>query len=374
MAGLDGADQEAQAEYRALAHLLDTANAVILSTDPGGLVTEWNIRTKEISGKPKDAVLGKPLVDQVHPDSRKTVEDAIAGAAKGDMEPPFEVQFLRGGKGDEDAAVLMLGLSPQFGPRGQVIGVLCVGQETPALRSERKASATDPGAARKSKDMVMHELRSPLHGIIGLANTLSQDSSPVQVQKPLKMIGTSAERVLELVTNVMDYWHLSEEVAGDVTQDAIDLNSVVSECVARCEQAKDKRGKPLKKDKVSVSRHVAEDLRSILGDQQGVSQMVYHLIMNALKFTHTGDVRIEVTGNAQSETVDIVVEDTGIGIGKANTRRVFEPFQQEDTSESRKYEGIGLGLAIVREVVRLHRGTVNVTSTPASGSTFRVTL
>lgn len=218
--------------------------------------------------------------------------------------------------------------------------------------------------------MVMHELRSPLHGIIGLTNTLAQDPSPMQ--KPLKMIGSSAVRVLELVTNLMDFWHLVETPSGSRFQDTLNLGELVNEALSHCDQLVDKRGKPLKKKDVATVKEIPSVIPVVPGDIQNVSQMLYHLLSNAFKFTLKGQVSIVI--NPGDDCVHISVSDTGVGINNDSLDRIFGPFQQEDCSESRKYEGIGLGLAIVKEVVRVQGGKIKVISTPDQGSSFNVTL
>jgi len=367
-----------------LSELFDRANAPIFAIDLDLNITEWNFRMHDLTGQAREEVMGRSLMDLVQKDSREHVDKALVAVVAGEVHgaAPFRMQ-LKPSSGEKCGATLLVGMSSQTsGKDDGVIGALCVGQVVP-LEAEAAGAAAEPAGQgdpasksavkvdAKTKGMVMHELRSPLHGIIGLATTLAQDKSPMQ--KALNMISSSAERVLELVTNVMDYWAYSQEECLEDNAEPIDVSALITECVSKVKELKDKRGKPLVKDAVDVRQEISS-IPSIKGDHQGVSQMVYHLLQNAFKFTSDGHVKIFATSDDSAETVTIAIEDTGIGVMKAKLSHIFEPFQQQDSSESRKYEGIGLGLSIVAEVCRIHGGSVDVQSTQGSGSTFSVRL
>eukprot|EP00927_Polykrikos_kofoidii_P007356 TRINITY_DN13006_c1_g2_i2.p1 TRINITY_DN13006_c1_g2~~TRINITY_DN13006_c1_g2_i2.p1 ORF type:complete len:1839 (-),score=398.44 TRINITY_DN13006_c1_g2_i2:35-4861(-) len=324
-------------------------------------------------GETREALLKTPLSSRITNDNQDLMAKALKAAAVGEVEAPFEAS-LRCANG---TVSIICGVTPQFSADGKPIGAFCVGQffqqEEASQGSGSPAgggAAAEADSGRKTKGMVMHELRSPLHGIIGLTNTLSQDETPYQ--KPLRMIKCSAERLLDMVTNLMDYWNLAEDSC--TLSDQIDIGANLSEALVRCEQAVDKRGKPIKKANVEVIQDIGTDIPSFCGDQQAITQMIYHLVINAMKFTHQGHMKISINPDEKRQHVNIDVEDSGIGIAPANTKRIFEPFQQEDSSESRRYDGIGLGLSIVNEVVRIHAGTINLTSVHQKGSQFKVVL
>lgn len=193
------------------------------------------------------------------------------------------------------------------------------------------------------------------------------------MQKALNMISNSAERVLDLVSNIMDYWALAQESPIDGPADPIDLTSLIKETISKAKEVKDKRGKPFLKEKVEVIEKIAS-VPPIKGNHQGITQMIYHLLHNAFKFTSEGHVTVTVSSDNEAKMVTISVEDSGIGVQPDKIRHIFEPFQQQDSSESRKYEGLGLGLSIVREVTRTHGGSFDVQSKQGCGSTFLVRL
>lgn len=240
--------------------------------------------------------------------------------------------------------------------------------------SNTSGQASSASTFKSGRSLVMHELRSPLHGITGLANALSE--SEVKLQKPLKMISNCAVRELENITKLMDYWYLVEDPTDTLAQahQEHDIAKTAREVLDRCTHAIDKNGKPMQKKSVEFTHTINAPLVRIPWDQYFVTQLLYQLVMNAFKFTAAGTVKLIISNDAREDGINIVVEDTGIGIARENTSRIFEPWQQEDDSVSRKYEGIGLGLAIVKNIVQKCYGTVKVDSIQGKGSTFTVWL
>jgi len=241
--------------------------------------------------------------------------------------------------------------------------------------STRSAASSAAGVSTvKIKEKVMHDLRSPLHGIIGLANTLSEQQAPLH--RPLKMISSSATRALDNVTKMVEYFNLAEYPSDRLEEEkkAYDVALLAADVLECCEHSVDKKGEPIQKKGVGLVREIDTSLVNLSWDRHSVNQMLYHLISNSFKFTAKGHVKLRITNDEDSQGIKIAVEDTGIGIAKVNLNRVFEPFQQEDNSLSRKYEGLGLGLAIVRIIVKKCSGTVKLNSKQGQGSTFEVWL
>jgi signal transduction histidine kinase len=114
------------------------------------------------------------------------------------------------------------------------------------------------------------------------------------------------------------------------------------------------------------------ELLSILGDELGIYQILLNLVGNAVKFTETGEVHLQAT--AVGSEVVITVRDTGIGIASEDLAQIFKPFRQAGRGMTRRYEGAGLGLAIVQQLVDQQGGRIHVTSQLGEGSTFTVTL
>lgn len=159
-----------------------------------------------------------------------------------------------------------------------------------------------------------------------------------------------------------------------LSADKVQIKNIVDEVVMLTSCAVDKAGRPIKKPEVELVSTIADDLPVIEADAHRCTQMLYNLITNALKFTEHGSVTISATADDEREFLTIAVADTGIGIATHNTELIFRPFEQEDQSESRNYEGLGLGLSISREVAVKHGGSLSVDSELGRGSTFVVSL
>jgi len=212
-----------------------------------------------------------------------------------------------------------------------------------------------------------HELRTPLNSIIGFTGIILQGlAGPLnkEQEKQLGMVQNSARHLLALINDVLD---ISKIEAGElhISKEPVDVRKAVEAVCTTLKKSAEDKGLVLDAD-------IAPDTGIIIGDQRRIEQILINLINNAIKFTEQGYVRVR--SYRSGNTVHITVSDTGIGIEKEEMEKLFKPFQQIDTGTTRKHEGTGLGLSICKKLVELHGGTISVTSTPGTGSTFTVTL
>ncbi len=238
-----------------------------------------------------------------------------------------------------------------------------------------------------------HELRTPLNAIIGFSEVLLDpnlgDLPPEEQREFLTNILTSGKHLLRLINDVLD---LSKIEAGkmELHQEAVSLADTVEGVLGTV--------KPLAtKKQVRVSSTLDPDLPPAWADPPRLKQILYNLLSNAIKFTPAGGqvtvtahqltgVGSPVSGagpespipNPQSPTpglyLEVSVTDTGIGIPEKDLERIFEEFEQVADPTRPRQEGTGLGLALVKKLVRMHGGTVRVASTPGKGSTFTFTV
>jgi signal transduction histidine kinase len=126
--------------------------------------------------------------------------------------------------------------------------------------------------------------------------------------------------------------------------------------------------------KLTVTRHISEDVPEIHTDRQKVKQIILNLLSNALKFTPTGSVSIRLDYEPGKEWISVAVADTGIGISEDNQKTIFEAFQQADSSYARRTGGTGLGLTICRRLASILDGQITLVSKLGEGSTFTLVL
>lgn len=222
--------------------------------------------------------------------------------------------------------------------------------------------------ANKAKDdflvIVSHELRTPLNGMIGMGQMLAKSELTAQQQKMAGIINASAEQLHSVVADLLDTLDLT---AGGLklTPQAADLAALVDEvCGPVAEKAKAK-GLAFESDidrKIGVAMVDADRLRQILGK----------LLDNAVKFTEAGQVGLAV--RRDGDRVVIEVKDTGVGFDEETAKRMFRPFETADGSLTRKFGGVGLGLAICRGLVDLMAGEITAEGQPGKGAVFRVEL
>lgn len=242
-----------------------------------------------------------------------------------------------------------------------------------AKRTRELLSAVEQAeAANWSKSTfltnISHELRTPLNAIIGMSELLQDPNfAPLtaQQQELLTDIHTSGQHLLTLINDLLD---LAKIEAGysKLQVEEVQLQSLLESGLAIVrEQARQKQ--------IALSCTLPESLPPLAGDSLKIRQIVVNLLSNAVKFTpDKGRVGIEAVMIA--EGVRICVWDTGIGIAAHNHERIFAPFEQADTTLTRRYEGTGLGLSLVKRLVEQHAGRIWLESAPGQGSRFFFTL
>ena len=215
-----------------------------------------------------------------------------------------------------------------------------------------------------------HELRTPLTGILGLSEAMQLETygelSERQL-RTLKNIEKSGRHLLELINDILD---LSKIEAGkfDLQFEPCSLSEV---CQASLQLIRGMAEQ--KKQKVEFSMEPAN--LTVHADRRRLKQMLVNLLSNAIKFSPDGGkLGMEIRSDETGKQARICIWDQGIGIQKDDLPRLFEPFSQLDSSLSRQYAGTGLGISLVKRMVELHHGSINVESVPGQGSRFTLSL
>ena len=238
------------------------------------------------------------------------------------------------------------------------------------LHRERSARA-DAVAANRLKDdflaTLSHELRTPLNAIMGYTRMLRRGIfDEPRREHALSVVERNAATLTQMVEDVLD---VSRIVAGKIRLNVqtLDVARVLEEAIATVKPAADARG-------VTVQTLLGSDTGPVAGDPERLQQVLWNLLSNAVKFTPRGG-RVQVRLARVESHMEIVVSDTGVGIDPEFLPHVFERFRQADSRFSREHGGLGLGLAIVRELVHLHGGDIHAASEgEGKGATFVVTL
>jgi signal transduction histidine kinase/CheY-like chemotaxis protein len=227
------------------------------------------------------------------------------------------------------------------------------------------------GASRAKSDFLAnmsHEIRTPLNGIIGMTE-LAMAASGSEQREYHNLIKSSGEALLVILNDILDY---SKIEAEKITLEAVDfsLEEVISSSIKGIAPSAHKKG-------LELTFYLEPDVPlHIVGDPGRLRQVLLNLTGNALKFTSKGEVgvrvsRDQVKGNGVQ--LHFAIHDTGVGIPKDKQLRLFKPFEQADSSTTRRYGGTGLGLSISAKIVQLMGGTIWIESAPGRGSTFHFT-
>ncbi|MEI9999475.1 MAG: PAS domain S-box protein [Verrucomicrobiota bacterium] len=241
-----------------------------------------------------------------------------------------------------------------------------------ALVRQRELTRKARAAERAKSEFLAtmsHEIRTPLNGVIGMAHILADTELSDMQRECVHTINVSGESLLAVINDILDY---SKIEAGRLEMENRTFS--LSQCV---EEAFDLFATQIRAKKLEATCFVAPEIPALLtGDAMRLRQVLVNLIGNAIKFTARGEISLQVGLTHRDEKgchLLFAVSDTGIGIPREIIGQLFQPFQQVDTSTTRRYGGTGLGLAICKRLTAFMGGTIWAESRPAAGSTFSFT-
>lgn len=211
-----------------------------------------------------------------------------------------------------------------------------------------------------------HELRTPLNGIIGISESLIDGIAGNLTEKAnnnLKIIISSAKRLSHLVNDILDFSKLKNKDLN-LHLRSVDIRPLIDIVFIMMNIPKGKN--------LELKNLVEKNTPFVLADEDRLHQIMNNLIGNAVKFTESGYVSVSAVANGN--TIEIIIEDTGIGIPEEKIEDIFKPFEQVDSSTSRNYGGTGIGLTITKHLIELHGGHIRVESEINKGSKFIFSL
>ena len=393
---LKASDQAAAAE-RALTRLRES-NRVMLETlgdlftrhDASGACTFASSAAKGILGVDAKELIGQGLFQHVHVADRPAFLRAItdAGARRQPANVTVRLRDERHASGRAPAsrrdfaearfiwADLRAYPAARENPeenRIEVVAVIRDVSEQKAREEELECARIGAEEADRSKSRflatVSHELRTPLNAVIGfsemLANPDLSPKDPARVRDYARIINTSGAHLLDVVNSFLDASRI-ESGRFDLKVESFDLAELVRSACAIVDVKVADRG-------VRLSTVAPMEGLAFEGDKRACRQIVINLVSNAVKFTPKGG-RVKVQLRRVGSLIELSVDDTGIGIAASDLARLGDPFFQAKSSYDRPYEGTGLGLSVVRGLVGLHGGSLQIESTPGAGTCVSVRL
>ena len=363
------ADRAAEAGEERYRFLAENAHDLITRHTADGRIHYASPASARLLGYSPEELIGRSLADLAHADDADTVSAAFASAGEGRaVSVELRLATKRGGYAWSEFRCRPASHT------GDALGdIVAVTRDI----AERKAQERDLIQARdlaqdasraKSRFLanMSHELRTPLNAILGFSEVMAH-----QMFGPLgaryvdyaQLINESGGHLLGLINSILD---MSKIEAGrfKLQPERFDVSEVTVQAVRFVRFLAERNGVVLEEAVDPAARHMVADKRA-------VTQILINLLSNGVKFTPRGGT-VRIVATLAGNDVEISVADTGLGIDKADLKRLGQPFEQVDSEYTRAKEGTGLGLALVRALAHLHGGSMAIESLVGEGTTVRI--
>jgi PAS domain S-box-containing protein len=383
--------QPSDVDARRLAAIVDNSDDAIIGKDLNGIISSWNAGAERIFGYSADEMIGTPI-RRLIPAERQAEEDMILDRIRRGMRVDhFETRRLTKSGTEIHASITV---SPIKDPSGKVIGASKIARditerklaeeaiqaaraiaekanaERDRVLARERAAREEAERANRAKDEFLatlsHELRTPLNAILGWASLLRDARTESDLDRGLDVIERNARAQAQIIDDLLD---MSRIISGKVRLDvqSVDLIVLLRESVETVRAAAEARA-------IDLRTEFGAPNAFFNGDANRLRQVFWNLLNNAIKFTPAGGCVCLKLEESKSQ-FKIQVMDTGEGIAPEFLPSVFNRFQQADASTTRRHGGLGLGLALVKQLVELHGGHVSAQSPGlGKGATFVVNL
>ncbi len=346
--------------------LIESNIDALITTDPRGIITDVNKQMEALTGCTRDELIGAPFKDYfTDPERAEAGIKLVLGESK---VTDYELT-ARARNGKE--TVVSYNATTFHDRDRKLQGVFAAARDV----TERKRYEESLQQANRAKSVFLanmsHELRTPLNAIMGYSEMLQEEAIEQKLNgfsEDLEKINGAGRHLLALINNILD---LSKIEAGkmELFLESFDVNKMIDEVASTIQPMVEQNANTL-----HIKR--AENLHTMHADQIKVRQGLFNLLSNAAKFTHDGNITLEVERQLMEgdEWIVFRVTDTGIGMSPDQILKLFQDFTQADASTTRKFGGTGLGLALTRRFSQIMGGDVTVHSTPNEGSVFTIKL
>jgi PAS domain S-box-containing protein len=351
----------------------ETASDWFWETGPDLNIAYLSERFFEATGVPPRDLLGRPAAARARPIAADPDRPALPLAER----RAFRGCVMRYERAPGDEQFWKLGGAPVFAGDGAFLGYRGTGSNvTKEIRAEqalREAKDLSDSANRAKSEFLAnmsHELRTPLNAIMGFSEITKERMYGAQSEKYFdyaRDIFDSGTLLLALIDDVLDLAKI-EAARMELCEEIVDLAALVEAGVLLLHQKAQVAA-------VQVTTRIADRLPPIRADERRLKQIILNLLSNAIKFTPPGGtISIEAAVRDGDGSLELAVRDTGIGIAPDHLAKVLEPFSQIQNSFTRRHDGTGLGLPLVKALAELHGGTCTLTSRVGHGTRVVITL
>ena len=354
--------------------IIDNFHLGLLEVAPDGRIIRANESFCEMSGFSSEELKGQDGGDLLLDSEEK---ELMTARNTGRTEGKEDVYELRVFNKNKETRYWLVSAAPLLGDDGEVHGSIGIHwdiTEMKQLEFELKGARHKAEESSKAKAMFLanmsHEIRTPLNGIVGMAEQLAQSQLDADQRYFVDIMRSASSTLLSIINDVLD---ISKIESGKFSIETTPFN--LNETIRRTLSI---FGEKAKQTNVSLDIELMDD-RGImhLGDPHRLSQVLFNIVGNAMKFTQAGYVRVTshlARGENDICLVSFSIEDTGVGMDMAYLTKVFEAFTQEDASVTRKFGGSGLGLSIARNIVHIMGGTIEIESEKGKGTRVNIRI
>ncbi len=354
--------------------LIEEASDIIYKTDEKGFFSYINEVGLRILKLERKEVIGKHFSKLIRKDHRRRIVDFFKDMSKTKANSFYHELPMIPTDGNE----FWIGQNVRsLEENGKIVGFQGVARDITEriqyqqelISAKEKAEAAVKAKSRFLANM-SHEIRTPLNGIMGLTNLLLNTNLCDKQEQYLDAVVTSSETLMVVINDILD---ISKIEAGKLTIQLKEftLRNTISQII-------EIMGSRAIEEGLMLEEFIDEELPLVInGDPSRLSQILYNIIGNAIKFTEWGTVALNVTLKKIKDTkvwIEFKISDTGIGIASEKLNSIFQAFNQAEDHSTRKFGGTGLGLTIVSKLVELMDGTISVESTLGKGTSFTINL
>jgi len=346
--------------------VVEDGSDIIFIVDYKGNILYHNPSVEDTLGHAPGSLVNQNFFDYIEPETLDDLKKEFEKSTTKPYDESIEFRFLCRDSTYRYLEFNSINLKHKEGFEGLILDCRDI--------TQRKRDAEELLRAQKAKEQFLanmsHEIRTPINGIAGMANLLSASTSNEDREKYINAIKNSTENLKVIINDILD---LSVIESGKLKLEKIGFNikyqlgAVIDTFQFQCNE----KG-------IDLNFKITPEADTVLlGDPVRLNQILINLISNAVKFTHIGEIKVDVSlqkKEGKMHYITFSVSDTGVGIPDGKIHQIFDSFTQADESVTRRYGGTGLGLSIVKQLVELQNGELDVTSQESKGTTFSFTI